>query len=118
MTRVKRGTIKHKRRERILKQTKGFRWGRKSKKSQAKEAILHKYSHAFRGRKVEKRTSRQLWNNKINAASRGLDTKYSELIHSLKLKNIELDRKVLADLAENNPDVFKKIVEFASSLNK
>ncbi len=115
MTRVKRGKIKHKKREKLLKLTKGFKWGRKSKKSQAKEAILHKLSHSFRGKKEKKRNARRLWNVKINAASRNLDIKYSQLINLLKSKKIELDRKILADLAENNPAVFEKIVNFVKN---
>ena len=112
MTRVKRGKIAHKRREKTLKYTKGFRWGRKSKERAAKEALLHAWSHAFRGRKEKKRQYRQLWNVQINAATRENGTKYSALIAALHKKNIKLDRKILADLAQNEPAVFKKIVEF------
>jgi large subunit ribosomal protein L20 len=112
MTRVKRGTIKHKKREKLLKLTKGFKWGRKSKKRQAKEAVLHKLSHTFRGRKEKKRVYKKLWNTKINAAARNLNITYSQLINLLKQKNIQLDRKILADLAENNPQAFEKIVSF------
>ncbi|MEK7192234.1 MAG: 50S ribosomal protein L20 [Patescibacteria group bacterium] len=112
MTRVKRGTIAHKKRERILKYTKGFRWGRKSKESLAKEALVHAWEHAFRGRKEKKRNFRALWNVKINAASHSLGMKYSRLIGGLRKKNIKLDRKILANLAENHPKVFEKVVEF------
>jgi len=102
----------HKKRERLLKYTKGFRWGRKSKERAAKEALLHAWSRAFRGRKEKKRVFRQLWNVQINAASRAEGIKYSRLIAALKKKNVKLDRKILADLAKNEPAVFKKIVEF------
>lgn len=111
MTRVKRGTIAHKKRERLLKYTKGFRWGRKSKEAAAKEALLHAWEHAFRGRKEKKRTFRALWNVKINAASRASGIKYSQLIPALKKANIKLDRKTLADLAQNEPQVFEKVME-------
>lgn len=111
MPRVKRGKIAHKKRERVLKQTKGFKWGRKSKERAAKEALLHAWTHAFRDRKKKKRNFRRLWNLKINAAARNEGTKYSNLIHLLKKNKIDLDRKTLADLAENNPETFKKIVE-------
>lgn len=111
MPRVKRGTIAHKRREKILKYTKGFRWGRKSKKRAAKEALLHAWSHAFRGRKEKKRVFRTLWNVKINAAARKNGTTYKTLIANLKTKNILLDRKILADLAEHQPKAFKAVVE-------
>ena len=111
MTRVKRGTIAHKKRERLLKYTKGFRWGRKSKEALAKEALIHAWDHAFRGRKEKKRNFRALWNVKINAASHEAGIKYSQLISALKKSNIKLDRQTLADLAEHEPKVFQKVVE-------
>lgn len=114
MARVKRGTIKNKKRRKLLKLTKGFKWGRKSKKRQAKEAVLHKLSHAFRGRKEKKREYRRLWTAKINAALKTHNLKYSQFINSLKNKNINLDRKILADLAENNPKIFEKIVKYVN----
>lgn len=111
MTRVKRGVIATKRRRNVLKHTKGFRWGRKSKERAAKEALLHAWSHAFKGRKQKKRDFRALWNVKINAGVRLEGFTYSKFIAALKRKSIVLDRKVLADLAEHEPAVFKKIVE-------
>lgn len=111
MTRVKRGKIAHKKREKLLKYVKGFKWGRKSKERLAKEALLHAWSHAFRGRKEKKRVYRRLWQVKINAAVRQEGLKYSEFIKKLKEKNILIDRKILADLAENQPNIFKKIIE-------
>ena len=110
MTRVKRGVIAHKKRERLLKYTKGFRWGRKAKEALAKEALLHAWDHAFRGRKEKKRNFRALWNVKISAVSRALGVKYSQLIPALKKKGIALDRKSLAMLAETEPKVFEKVV--------
>lgn len=115
MPRVKRGTITHKKRERLLRYTKGFSWGRKSKERAAKEALLHAWSHAFRGRKEKKRVFRRLWNVQVNAAARAEGTKYSTLVAGLKKKNVRLDRKILADLARNEQAVFKKIVEFVKS---
>lgn len=112
MPRVKRGTIAHKKREKLLKYTKGYKWGRKSKERAAKEALLHAWTHAFRGRKEKKRNYRRLFTVKINAASRENELSYSKFITALKKKNIKLDRKVLADIAENHPLVFKKITEF------
>lgn len=111
MPRVKRGKIAHKRRERTLKYTKGFRWSRKSKERAAKEALLHAWTNAFRGRKEKKRNYRALWNVKINAAGRNEGIKYSALISSLKKNNVKLDRKILAHLAEYEPNVFKKVIE-------
>lgn len=114
MPRVKRGTIAHKKRERLLKLTKGFRWGRKSKERAAKEALLHALARKFRGRKEKKRTFRALWNVKINAAARNEGVNYGRLIAALKTKRVALDRKILADLAEHEPAVFKKIIEFTT----
>jgi large subunit ribosomal protein L20 len=112
MSRVKRGVNAHKKRERLLKYTKGFGWGRKSKERAAKEALLHAWTHAFQGRKNKKRVYRKLWNVKINAAVRTEGMNYSHLISALKKKNVKLDRKILADLAEHEPAIFKKVVEF------
>lgn len=110
MTRVKRGTIATKRRRRILKQTKGFRWGRKSKEALAKEALLHAMTHMFRGRKQKKRDYRALWIANINAAVRAQGLTYKQFIAGLKKASINLDRKVLADIARNEPKVFEAIV--------
>lgn len=112
MPRVKRGKIARKKREKTLKYTKGYRWGRKSKERAAKEALLHAWSNAFRGRKEKKREFRALWNVRINAGARKEGVKYSTLMKALKDKNIKLDRKILADLAKDEPAVFRKIVEF------
>ncbi len=109
MTRVKRGVVAHKKRERRLKLTKGFRWGRKSKERQAKEALTHAFTHAFRGRKEKKRTMRALWQVKINAEVRNEGMSYSRFIAALKKANIKLDRKILADLAEHEPLTFKAV---------
>jgi len=115
MTRVKRGVIAHRKREKLLRYTKGFRWSRKSKERAAKEALLHAWSHAFRGRKEKKRNFRALWQVKINAAVRAEGLNYNKFIYGLKKKNIGLDRKILADLAEHEPKVFKKVVEIVTS---
>jgi len=111
MPRVKRGTIAHKRRKKVLKQTKGFMWRRKSNYRAAKEALMHAWTRAYQGRKQKKRNFRQLWQIKINAGSREHGLSYSKFINLLKQNKIELDRKILADLAENQPRVFKEIVE-------
>ena len=111
MTRVKRGKIATKKRKKILKYTKGFRWGRKSKERAAKEALLHAWTHAFMGRKKKKRDFRSLWQVKINAEARKNGISYSKLINQLKKAKVKLDRKVLAELAENHPKVFKQILE-------
>jgi large subunit ribosomal protein L20 len=111
MPRVTRGTQHTKRRRNLLKRTKGYKWGRKSKIKLAKTAMLKAGAYAFRDRRAKKRTFRRLWNIKINAAARQLGTTYSQLIHGLAVKSITLDRKSLAFLAEHKPKVFEKVVE-------
>lgn len=111
MTRVKRGTLAAKKRRKILKYAKGFRWGRKSKERAAKEALLHAWSHAWRGRKKKKGDFRKLWQIKINAAAREHGLSYNALINRLKKRGILLDRKILADIAEREPLAFAKIIE-------
>jgi len=111
MSRVKRGTTAHKRRKNVLKQTKGFRWGRKSKYKLAKDALYHAWEYAYRDRKTKKREFRKLWQSKINSASRKQGLSYSKLIANLKKNKIELDRKILSQLAENHPQILEKIVE-------
>ena len=113
MARVKRGKTAHKRRKNILKHAKGFRLGRKSKYRLAKNALTHAWSFAYRDRKAKKREFRKLWQIKINAACRQEGINFSRFIHALKLKKIEVDRKILADLAENHPEIFSKIIEKA-----
>ncbi len=111
MTRVKKGVHALKRRRSVLKQTKGFRHGRSTKERQAKEALLHAGNYAFAHRKDKKSFNRELWNIKINAGSRELGLSYSRLIDGLKKKEILLDRKILADFAQNHPATFAKVVE-------
>lgn len=111
MVRIKRGTTAHKRRKNILKQTKGFRWGRKSKYKAAKEALLHAWTYSYRDRRNKKREFRKLWQIQINALARDLGIPYNRLIHGLKEKNIELDRKILSELARTKPKIFEKIIE-------
>jgi large subunit ribosomal protein L20 len=111
MPRVKRGKTKNKKRNKVKKQTKGYRWGRKNKYRAAKQALLKAWSYKYRDRKTKKRNFRRKWQTQINAACRQNKTTYSKFIHNLKENNIELDRKVLADLAKNNPEVFSEIVK-------
>lgn len=111
MVRVKRGLSAHKRRKKLLKYTKGFKWGRKSKYRQAKEAIYHAWKHSYRGKKEKKRDFRRLWQVQISAASVAKGISYSRFIHQLKEKKIGLDRKILSQLAQNHPDIFEKIIE-------
>lgn len=111
MPRVKRGTHRIKRRKNILARTKGMMWGRKSKITLAKVAATKSGANAFRDRRIKKRDNRALQQVRINAAARMNGTTFSRLIGDLKKRKIALDRKVLAELAQNHPEVFAKIVK-------
>lgn len=111
MTRIKGSKLHMKRRRGILKHTKGFRWGRKSKIKLAKTAKMKAGQHAFASRRVKKRTSRTLWQIRINAAVRESGMSYTTFMGSLKKKGILLDRKVLSELAAKQPQIFAKLVE-------
>jgi large subunit ribosomal protein L20 len=111
MTRVKKGVHALKRRRSILKQTKGFRHGRSTKERMAKEALVHAWTYAFAHRKDKKSHNRKLWNIKINAAAREEGLSYSKLIDKMKKNNVELDRKIMADLAEFHPETFKRVIK-------
>lgn len=110
MTRVKRGVLKTKTRRNLLKQVKGYRFGRSKKEANAMEAMMHAGAYAFAHRRDKKGVNRRLWNVKINASLRAEGLTYSKFIGALKKKNIEVDRKILADLAEHNPDTFKRVL--------
>lgn len=111
MTRVKVGLIKNKRRNNILSQTKGFRFGRSKKVIQAKDALRHAGNYAFDHRKNKKADARRLWTTRINASLRPLGLSYSKFIDALKKKNVIVDRKILSDIAKNNPESFERIVK-------
>lgn len=112
MARVKRGKAHLKHRRHLLKEVKGYKWGRKKKIKLAKIAAWKAGVYAYRDRRRKKRDFRRLWQIKINAAVRQHGLNYSKFIAGLKKKKIELDRKILADLAQNEPKVFEKIIEF------
>ena len=111
MPRVKKGTIALKRRRRVLKATKGFRFGRRTKEREARTALLHAGVHAFAHRRDKKNDFRRLWNIRINAAARPLGYSYSKLIAKLKENKVEVDRKILATLALEQPAVFERLVK-------
>ncbi len=111
MTRVKRGVAASKRRKNLLKDAKGYRWKRKSHYRAAKQAVIKAGSYAYRDRRVKKRTMRALWITRLNIALRELGMKYSDFIKIMATKKIETDRKVLSQMAMENPLVFKKFVE-------
>lgn len=111
MPRVKRGTIHNKRRRKLLKKVKGFKWGRKNLIKLAKTASMKAGANTYRDIRRKKRDFRKLWQIRINAFVRDMGMSYSQFIGKLKSNNIELDRKILADLAVNNKKVLAKIVE-------
>ena len=110
MARVKRGVTSHKKHKKILKLTKGHKGGRRTLIRQAKQSLLHAGQYAFAGRKQRKRDFRRLWIIQLGNAVRNEGLTYSKFIHQLQTKNIKLDRKILADLAVNHPEDFKKVV--------
>ncbi len=113
--RVKTGVVRRRRHKKILKQARGFYSGRRKHFRKAKEQLERSLVYAYRDRKQKKREFRKLWIIRINAAARLNDISYSRLMHGLKLANIELDRKILADMAMNEPESFAKIVEAAKA---
>jgi large subunit ribosomal protein L20 len=111
MPRVKRGTIHVKKRKKLFKKVKGFKWNRKNTTSTGAIAAVKAGVHAYVDRRKKKRNARALWQIKIGIAAREAGISYSRLINAFKVAKVDLDRKVLADLAEHNPEIFAKIVE-------
>lgn len=117
--RVKTGTVRRKRHKKILKQAKGFFSGRRKHFRKAKEQVEHSLVYAYRDRKQNKREFRKLWIIRINAACRLNDLSYSVFINGLKNLKINLDRKILADMAMNDMDSFKALTDkVKASLSK
>ena len=109
--RVKTGVVRHRRHKKLLKQARGFYSGRRKHFRKAKEQLERSLVYAYRDRRQKKRDFRKLWIIRINAAARLNDMNYSTFMHGLKLANIELDRKILADMAMNAPESFAKVAE-------
>jgi len=109
--RVKRGVAGHKKHQKIRKATKGMTRGNRSSIKRGKQAVTKALQHAYRDRRNRKRTFRQLWNTRINAAARLNGTTYSRLMAALKTSNISLDRKILSELAVNEPAAFTAVVK-------
>ena len=112
--RVKRGFKARRRRKKVLKLAKGFRGGRSKLFRTAADSVDKALMYAYRDRRARKRDFRRLWIARINAAARINDLSYSKLMHGLKLANVEMDRKVLAELAISDPDGFAQIADLAS----
>jgi large subunit ribosomal protein L20 len=115
MARVKRGVVARRRHKKILQQAKGYYGARSRVYRVAKQAVIKAGQYAYRDRRQRKRQFRSLWITRINAASRNNGLSYSRLINGLKRANIELDRRVLADLAVHDKDAFGAIVEKAKA---
>ena len=115
MSRVKRGVTSHARHRKVIKQAKGYYGRRKNTIRVARQAVEKAGQYAYRDRKVRKRTFRALWIQRINAAAGENGVTYGRLIDGLKKAGIELDRKVLADIAVHEPQTFKGLVEAASA---
>ena len=113
--RVKGGTVTRRRHKKLLKQTKGFFGTRRKLFRRANEAWMKSMVYAYRDRRNRKRDMRRLWIIRINAAARANGTTYSRLVHDLKQAGIALDRKMLADLAVNDPGTFSSVVEAAQA---
>lgn len=116
MTRVKRGMASHRRHKNLSARAKGFRGKRKSVFKLTKNAVMRAGMNAFRDRRNKKRVFHQLWVLRINNACRENDIKYSRFIYGLELAGIRVNRKMLAELAINNPDIFKEMTEKAKAV--
>lgn len=115
MPRTKGGVVSRRRRNRILKLAKGYFGSKHALFKTAKEQVMHSLKYSYRDRKVNKRNFRKLWIVRINAASRANDLSYNQLMHGLKLANIEINRKMLADLAVNDPQMFTSLCDTAKA---
>ena len=109
--RVKRGVTVKKRHKKLLSLAKGYRGGRSKLIKQAKEAVIHAGADAYRGRKEKKRQMRRLWTVRIAASLKPHNISYSQFIHKLKTKNIELDRKIISQIAIEDPTTFNELVK-------
>jgi large subunit ribosomal protein L20 len=115
MSRVKRGVAARRRKNRILKQAKGYRGARSRLLKTAREAVEKGWKYSYRDRKQRKRQFRSLWIARINAAAREHDISYSRFMHGLQQAGVEMDRKVLAELALSDPKAFGSLAELAKS---
>ena len=113
MPRATNAPARHRRRKKVLKRARGFDGVQKSSYRVAVHKVARALAYGYAGRKIKKRDYRALWTVRINAAARQCGTTYSKLIHDLSTRGIELDRKVLADIALHDPDGFAKVVEAA-----
>lgn len=115
MSRVKRGVTARRRHKKILALAKGYRGARSRLFKTANEAVMHALSYAYRDRRTRKRDFRSLWIQRINAAAREHGLSYSRFIHGLQANGVELDRKILAELAVYNPTEFARLAAIANT---
>ena len=115
MPRVKKGVIKHRRHKKVLAMTKGHRATRHSLYKRAHESMLHSLSYAYSHRRERKGDMRRLWISRINAASRANGITYSQLMNGLRNASIEINRKMLADMAVREPDAFAQLVKLGQN---
>ena len=115
MARVKGGTVTRKRRKRVLKLAKGYYGSKHTLFKTAKEQVMNSYNYAYRDRRQKKRDFRKLWIARINAAARINGLSYSKFMYGLKLAEVDLNRKVLSDMAINDAEGFAKLAELAKS---
>lgn len=118
MARVKRGFVARRRRNRVLRKTEGYFGGRKNRFRQAVEVLNKAQAYAYIGRKHRKRDFRKLWITRINAAARLNGVSYSKFMGAVKKANIDVDRKIMADLAVHDPAAFKAIIDAANKAAK
>lgn len=114
MARIKRGTNNRKRHKKVLKQAKGYYGSKHTLFKTANQAVMKSLAYSYVGRKRRKRDFRKLWIARINAAARANGTSYSKLMGNLKKANIDINRKMLAEIAVSNPEEFTKLVELAN----
>ena len=115
MARIKKGTSAKRRHKKVLKMAKGYYGAKNKLYRSANEAVMRALRSSYRGRKEKKRNFRRLWITRINAGARENGMTYSNFMHGLKLANVKIDRKMLADLAMNEPDAFKELVDLSKS---
>ena len=118
MSRVKRGVTANKRHKKILKKAKGYYGARSRVYRVAKQAVIKAGQYAYRDRRNKKRVMRRLWVVRINAAARLMGLSYSQFMHGMKLANIDLDRKVLSEIAVYNPEAFETVAQQAKDATK
>ena len=113
MTRVKRGTVKNRRHKKVLKEARGYTGSKSRTFKSAKQQLMKSMSYAYRDRKNNKRNFRKLWITRINAAARLNGLSYNEFINGLKKASVEINRKMLSDIAVSDPDAFRQLTDIA-----